>query len=337
MLLYCKLCIYALFLCFLASCSSGSKPKPVEPEPDLHQSLDAAACANADDFRGIGIGSNENDALAQARSNMAQEHFVEKLKSSVDIGGQNINGVASTNTYINIKQNAKLLNPSDAKLHYSKRQGEQTGVVACMTKADAAKSYVNMQSQLLDSLEFIAANELKATYPKQKSDARVNANTLWSKMLANHELLKSWKIEGDITRAKDIHDAVEDDYKDYCGAAKLHWNTEKETIYSELAFSKLSGSIKIEKSPCVGRGVSLAYKGSELECSVEFGLNTCFYAQSLSIRACDGTEYLQLKNDAMGAHQKPEFALDKLQNNFKSVEFWNQWIQEIKQWSPQCE
>jgi len=194
-----------------------------------------------------------------------------------------------------------------------------------------------MQSLLLDSLEFISANELKTTYPKQKSDAREKANMLWAKMLINHELLKSWKVESDITRAKGIHDAVEDDYKDYCGAAKLHWHLEQETPYSEIVFSKLSGSIKIEKSPCVGRGILLAYKGSEPQCSTKFGLSTCSYAQSLSIRACDGTEYLQLKSEATGAHQKPDFALDKLQNNLKSTEFWNQWIQEIKQWSPQCE
>jgi len=139
-----------------------------------------------------------------------------------------------------------------------------------------------------------------------------------------------------ITRAKDIHDAVEDDYKDYCGAAKLHWHSEQETPYSEIAFSKLSGSVNIEKSPCNDRGISLAYKGSEPQCTMKFGLNTCSYAQSLSVRACDGTEYLQLKGEATGAHQRPDFALDKLQSNLKSAEFWNQWIREIKQWSPQC-
>jgi len=303
----------------------------------LYQALDNASCPNADDFRGAGIGNNENEALAQARSNMALEYFSQKLKSNVQISGQNIDRVASTNTKTNIDQEAALANAQDAKLHFSTRKANQTGVVACMKREDAAKPYIHRQSMLLDSIEFIAASELKATQPKQKGDARNKANVFWAKMLANHELLKSWKIENDITRAKDIHDAVEDDYKDYCQSAKLHWLSELETPYSEIVFSKLSGSIKVEKSSCDGRGILLVYKDSEPECAMKYGLNTCIYPLSLSVIACNGTEYLKLKNEAVGAHQKLDFALDKLQGNLKTAGFWNQWIEEIKQWSPQCE
>jgi len=331
----CEFILQAFFLCFLASCSGGSKPKP--SEPNLHQTLDAVSCPNADDFRGTGIGSNENEAIAQARSNMAQEHFVEKLKSSIDIGGRNIDGVASTSTRTSIIQNAKLLNPSDAKLHYSKRQGEQTGVVVCMAKVDAAKSYANRQSLLLDSLEFIAASEQKATYPKQKSDARDKANMLWVKMLANHELLKSWKIESDITRAKDIHDAVEYDYKDYCGAAKLHWYSEQETPYSEIAFSKLSGNIKIEKSPCNGRGISLIYKNIEQKCDFA-GIFKCSLQPSLLIASCEGAEYRLLEYQNIETYHKKEgVAKEMLQEKLRNESFWDKWEQEIKQWIPKCE
>jgi len=333
----------SLFLCLLASCGGGTVSKPADSNSEqvasgnLYQVLDGVSCPNADDFRGAGIGNSENEALAQARSNMALEYFSQKLKSNVKISGQNINEVAKSSTKTNIDQEAALANAQDAKLHFSTRKGNQTGVIACMKREDAAKPYIHKQNLLLDSLEFTAATELKTNHPKQKSDARDKANLFWARMLANNELLKSWKIENDITRAKDIHDAVEDDYKDYCQSAKLHWFSELETSYSEIGFSKLSGSIKIEKSPCDGRGYLLAYKDSEPECVMKYGLNTCTYGLSLSVVACSGTEYLRLKNEAVGAHQKLDFALDKLQGNLKSAGFWNQWIQEIKQWSPQCE
>jgi len=336
----------AFFLCLLASCggSGNAASKSAESNSgqapsggNLYQTLDAVSCPNADDFRGAGIGGSENEALAQARSNMALEYFSQKLKSNVQISGQNINEMARSSTKTNIDQEAALANAQDAKMHFSTRKGNQTGVVACMKRDDAAKPYLHKQALLMDSLEFLAANELKATHPKQKGDARDKANVIWARMVTNHELLKSWRIENDITRAKDIHDAVEDDYKDYCQSAKLHWLSEFETPYSEIVFSKLSGSIKVEKSACNGRGILLVFKDSEPECVMKYGLNTCTYGLSISVVACNGTEYLQLKNEAVGAHQKLDFAIDKLLGNLKTAGFWNQWIQEIKQWSPQCE
>jgi hypothetical protein len=332
--------ILLLFLCLLASCGgTGSKSNSGAEAPgtDIYQALEEVSCPNADDFRGSGVGNSESEALAQARSNMALEHFSQKLKSDVQISGRNIDGVASTNTATSIDQKAALTNAQDARIAHKKQSGNKIGIVVCMSKADAAKPYIQRQSLLLDSLEFITASGLKATHPKQKNETRNKANAIWARMFANNGLLKSWGMESDISRAKDLHDAVEYDYKDYCQTAKLHWNPERETPYSEIVFSKLSGSVKMEKSPCNGRGISLVYKGTEPSCSVKFGLNTCDYAQSLSVSACDGTEYLQLKSDVMGAHQKPDFALEKLQGNLKSAEFWSQWMQEIKQWSPQCE
>ena len=149
----------AFFLCLLASCA-GYKPDSGHSGKNLHQILEEVSCPNMDDFRATGIGGSESEALAQARSNMAQEHFSQKLKSSVQISGRNINSVASSSAFINIDQEAALLNPQDAKLHHSKRHGEQTGVVACMSRADAAKPYFQNESRI---------NELLAIAKEEKN------------------------------------------------------------------------------------------------------------------------------------------------------------------------
>jgi len=133
--------------CLLASCA-GSKTEPKAEQrqqgKNLYKTLEEVSCPNMDDFRGIGIGESESEALAQARANMAQEHFAVKLKSDLDIHAQNIDGVASSRAQSSISQEAKLLNPNDAKLHHSARQDDKVGAVACMSRADFAAFYDKM-------------------------------------------------------------------------------------------------------------------------------------------------------------------------------------------------
>jgi len=131
-----------LFSFLLVSCAGKSGQG--QQGNNLHKALEEVSCPGADDFRGIGIGENESEALAQARANMAQEHFAVKLKSDIDIHAQNIDGVANSRSQTNISQEAKLLNPNDAKLHHSARQDNKVGVVACMSRADFAAFYDKM-------------------------------------------------------------------------------------------------------------------------------------------------------------------------------------------------
>ncbi len=133
-----------LFSCLLASCAGSKADNKVGQEKNLYKALEEVSCPSATDFRGIGIGESESEALAQARANMAQEHFAVKLKSDIDIRAQDIDGTASSYTQASISQEAKLLNPNDAKLHHSARQGDKVGAVACMSRADFAAFYDKM-------------------------------------------------------------------------------------------------------------------------------------------------------------------------------------------------
>jgi hypothetical protein len=327
--------INAIFLFFLVSCSSGSKSKPAEPEPDLNQALDAAACTNADDFRGTGIGSNENEAIVQARSNMAQEYFVEKLKSSVDIGGQNINGVATTNTYTNIRQNAKLMNPSDAKLYYSKRQGERVGVVVCMTKADAAKGFVERQRQVADSLLLVSNTALNTEHPKHKNEAWQKTQMLYNDFVRIQNLLEGWGVKSPYL-VDEIYSKTREDYRNYCQGMKIYWqDTQNEC--SNAIFAAFSKNIKIEKSQCSG-GLNLNFNCLERCKSSAYGIE-CSFEPSLSIESCGGQSYSLLKaqmpittTDMYNEAKSRE----KMIENLTSAAFLNEWEKEIKEWIPKC-
>jgi len=321
--------IFFLLLGFILLWNCASTPKE-----SLYEILEKEQCPQGN-FRGWGIADGEMAAIDLAKVKIASE-----MQDTISVQSKYINEVIDEKDktyFINqISRNYSINNASDAKIKFKKQQGKEIGVVACMSKADAAKSFLERQRLLEDSLSLASNSAVSTEHPKHKNEAWHKTQMLYNDFVRIQYLLEGWGVRSPYL-ADEIYSRAREDYRNYCGDAKLHWNPEKETYYSDIAFSKLSGSIKMEKSPCNGRGISLAYKGTEPECSAKFGLNTCSYANSLSLNACDGTEYLQLKSDAMGAHQKLDFAVEKLQSNFKSAEFWNQWIQEIKQWSPQCE
>jgi hypothetical protein len=314
----------------LVSCG-GSKPSTASEFPQCP----------VGEFSGFGAGETESEALSMAHSDLAKQISLSiKVTTQYSVSQQNSNNKEYINTKYEteIREESALSNAQDARIIHKNREGNKISVIACMSRADAAKSFLEQQRIITDSLEIISGTALNERHPKLKNYAWNKTQTLWNKFMNIQNLLESWEIESKyFYSASKTYSKTRDSYKDYCQNAKLHWNPKQETHYSEIAFSKLSGNVKMEKSPCAVSGISLAYKGLEPECSVKFGLNSCSYAQSLSLVACDGTEYLQFKNDVVGAHQKPDFALEKLQDNFKSAEFWSEWAQEIKEWSPQCD
>jgi len=189
-----------------------------------------------------------------------------------------------------------------------------------------------------DSLEMVSGIMLSTEHPKHKNEAWHKTQMLHNDFMRIQHLLEGWGV-GSPYQAEEIYSRAREDYKNYCRDAKLHWNAERDDIYSEMAFSKLSGVLKMEKSPCAGRGISLAYRGSEPECESHGGLYGCSYQPSLQIASCGGAKSRLLESPASikGFGQKEEIAVEKLQDRLRKENFWKEWEQEIKQWSPQCE
>jgi hypothetical protein len=322
----------ALLIPLFVGCVSTVRQAEPAPAPECR----------AGEFRGNGIGQSENEALTEAHSALARQitssvnvTIERRVSQQVSNGMESLNAGYESRTVIE----SALPNAQDARVAGSIRSGDKINVTVCMSKSDAAKGFLERQRLAADSLELASNTALTTEHPKSKNEAWRRTQVLWSELVRIQSLLDGWGVaKADyFNSANEIYSRARADYKGYCQDVKLHWNPAGENLYSEIAFAVLSKNLKVEKSPCADRGISLAWKGSDPECSMKFGLNTCSCALSLSLRSCDGTEYLQLNSDVMGAHQKPDFALEKLQSNLKSAEFWNQWTQEIKQWSPQCE
>ncbi|MDR1830661.1 MAG: hypothetical protein LBQ76_07830 [Candidatus Fibromonas sp.] len=294
-----------------------------------------------DEFSGVGTGANEEEALNTAYSLLARQihssvKVSEKYTQSQKVSGgkENLNSGYASKTEVE----SSLINAHDARVLRIERSKGKTSVTVCMSRSAAAKGFAEKQRLVADSLEIAANFALGAEHPKSKNEAWQRTQALWNEFARLQGM-----IEGLGAAKADFYDAANKVYsqaKDeqiaYCQNSKQHWTPEKENNYSELALSMLSKNLKMEKSACKGKGVSLIYKNTEPECSQKFGLHSCSYKPSLSVASCEGVEYRLLEGSAEGAHQKQDFALEKLQNNLKTAQFWQKWEQEIKEWSPQC-
>jgi len=321
--------LFALIILLLISCASTEQVKPV--------------VCKADEFSGFGVGEHESEALSEAHSSLAKQInssvkvTIERMvNQQVSNGKEDLNSVYESKTTIE----ATLPNAHDARIVSKKRNGNKINIAVCMTKADAAKGFIERQRLVADSLDLVSHVLMNTGHPKHKNEAWHKTQILWNEFARIQNLLDGWGIAkaSFYEPANKIYSQTREEYKGYCQTFKLHWKPPKrETDYSSMAFSILSKNLKIEKSACKGNGISLVYKNSEPDCSYKFGIYNCSCKPSLSLLSCDGTEYLLLENTVENSHQKQELALEKMKDAFKSADFWEKWEKEIKEWSPKCE
>ena len=97
-------------------------------------------------IRGSGIGESEREAMTKARTDISSQ-----IKLSITFASERYEKqFLSENKEIlemefnsQVKQTTELLNAQDAKLQSTKIIGSKIGVVACMSREDAAKPYLS--------------------------------------------------------------------------------------------------------------------------------------------------------------------------------------------------
>ncbi|MDR2732300.1 MAG: hypothetical protein LBB36_03680 [Fibromonadaceae bacterium] len=145
-------------------------------------------------------------------------------------------------------------------------------------------------------------------------------------------------LDSTMETVRDIYSKMRASCIEYGKSAGLHWNSEQNSEYSNLAFSKLSGSLDVQKSDCANNGVSLVYKDSKPVCKRQYGVFACSYGSDLSIASCEGNEYLLLQGENVeGVKAKEDDALDNLKEKLARVDFWKEWELELNKWRLKCD
>ncbi|GBU24157.1 hypothetical protein R83H12_00785 [Fibrobacteria bacterium R8-3-H12] len=317
-----------LIIPMLIGCASA--PRQAEPEP-------AAEC-QADEFRGFGVGENENTALSEARSALAGQ-----ISSSVNVTMERIVSQRMSNgkEYLNSGYESRttiesfLPNAQDARIVRSKRNGNKINIVVCMSRSDAAKGFLERQRLLADSLGLASGTELNTEHPKQKNEAWRKTQMLYNDFARIQNMLEGWGVKSPYL-ADELYSKAREDYRNYCQGAKVFWQDAGNEC-SNAVFAVLSKKIKIEKSKCSG-GLNMKFNCLEKCKSYSYGIE-CSYEPSLSIESCGGQSYSLLKTQTPATSTdtyNEAKAREKLAESLTKAVFLNEWKKEIKEWMPQC-
>jgi len=321
--------LFALAIPIFIGCASTARQ--TEPAPE---------CL-ADEFRGFGTGGNENEALDGAYSALAKQ-----INSSVNVTTERTVSQRISNGKEDLASGyesrtameSSLPNAHDARITYKKHDGNKTNVVVCMTKADAAKGFLERQRLVADSLLLASNTELNTEHPKRKNEAWRRTQMLWRELLRIQTLLEGWGVAKTdyFSNSSEAYESAKSDYQTYCKNMKIHWK-DSDSQCSKEAFAELSRRAKLEKSECLN-GLNLNFNCLEKCKSSSYGVE-CSYEPSLAIESCGGEKYSLLKAGmpATGNDMYNESkAKEKLAENFSKATFFNEWEKEVKEWIPQC-
>ena len=315
----------------------GCASNTVKESVSLVQSLQSVQCG-VREFRGAGFGIGEKEAV-----NAAQSELAKQIHSSITVSVKN----STSQNILNGKEELKseyvsesivqstLGNIHDARVQHVESRVNETGAVVCMSRADAAKGFIEQQRLIMDSLKMSSNLEINTKHPKQKNDAWHKTQMLYNKFAVIQNLLNGWDVKSDYS-ADELYGKTQEDYKDYCKGSKVHWEDAGNEC-SEAIFSILSKNVKMEKSLCES-GLKIIFSCAEKCKSFSFGIE-CSAEPSLSIESCGGESYslLRVKEPITGSDMNnQQRAKEKFIENLSNPIFLKEWETEIMEWVPKC-
>jgi len=306
------------------------------PKSSLFDILEQEQC-ETDSFKGTGIADAEMEAIGIARSIIAS-----RIQASLEVHSELTREVIEQKASLHFKkdiiQTYILKNANNVEIKFRKQEGQKIGVVACMTKANAAKDFVEQQRLIADSLEMVSSAMLNTKHPKHKNEDWHKTQTYYNTIVAVQNLLDTWGFAKTdyFNKANEIYAKTKDYYKSYCKDMKIFWQDAGNEC-SETVFAMLSKEIKMEKSRCFG-GLKLNFNCPE-KCAGSALGTECSFNPSLAIESCSGEKYSMLKIQepvtGIDAHNKTQ-AKENLIENLSKADFFKEWAEEITELVPQC-
>ncbi|MCL2207660.1 MAG: LPP20 family lipoprotein [Fibromonadales bacterium] len=306
----------------------------------MTEALADVKCASGD-FRGVGIAKNENDAIAQARSMIASQ-----IKSSVSYKSESkmdqrvVDGseqLSMKNT-MQTQQESKLLNAQDAQVKKSLAKDGSHGVVACMSRVNAAKPYQARQTQIADSLSMLGKTAPAQKSPKLKKTAWQKTSALYNEYLDNGKVLQSLGVPSvSSEEVSNLYELVKSDYQNFCSNQKIYWPNSSD-YGSRILYSKFSGDFVLNPGDCEN-GLQLSILDAEIQCEYKasLGNHLCSFRPILKGESCAGEVFFQLPlNPVLSISSKtPRSAESKLESKIRSADI-SSWKLELKKWVSSC-
>lgn len=317
---------------------SVSKAVPAESQVPLSDLLQAFACPNADDLRGMGIAADANSALV-----IAQKEISAKIQSVVVAQTEQTrqaNVDASGNETLTSSFEAKtqvitrLQNAQDAKPIATLTQSGKYGVIACMQRADAARPFAKEAALMQDSVMLALKTFEEQKHPIVKNDAFKTAREIYVRSLAVEDVLHGLGV--DVGReVKAAFDSAQQKYNEFRSQYAFYYqdeNGKNSAAQRRLVFERLSAKYPVRNAVC-SNGLLLKLSVSPVDC-IEKSLGlSCSATLTLNGSNCDGESYFSInaKVKGSGRYDKNE-AIERLDQSISNGDWFNDWANELNKW-----
>ncbi|MCL2102029.1 MAG: hypothetical protein FWH22_10000 [Fibromonadales bacterium] len=306
----------------------------------IMKNLHGVQCASGE-FRGVGVAKNESEALALARSMIANQ-----IQSSVSVRTesrteqQTRNGkeeLLKRDNLMQTEQKSQLLNAQDAQIKHSVAMDGNAGVVACMSRENAAKPYLARQNQIADTLSMLAKAFPAEKRPKQKKDIWQKTSDFYNKYMEIERILQSLGKAEEFEAIRNLYELVKNDYQKFCSSQEIYWK-DADSYGSKILISKFSKEFMLNTEVCKS-GLQISLLDAEIQCEYKasLGNHLCLFRPALKGESCSGETFFQLTlSPALStANKVSRSAESKLESKIRSHDF-SDWKQELKKWVSIC-
>jgi len=323
-----KKIIPCVLLFFVFCCLNCTKSKKNETAAF---SLDEISCP-AGFIRGSGIGESEPEAMAKARVAISSQIKLSMVIASELYEKQFLNGdkdVFEMEYNSKMKQTTELLNAQDAKLQSTKIIGNGIGVVACMSREDAAKPYLIELQKANDSLGIAVKTALAQDHPRTKKEAVKTAENLRMRQIMAVQVLQGLGKNMELQENESYGEMIKN-YGEFSSKYKIIWLGGDEQI-SQVLVSKISSRYKIETGACT-HGLKLIPISPEAFCENNSSYGPqCSYLPALEGRSCADELYFTLRGQMVRGTGINDYndAMRKLLALIPNAPFWQKWFEEL--------
>lgn len=322
----------------LVSCSSSPKEEAVQvqtaPAVEAPLIMDES-CPNPSDLRGFGIAENPAAAEQLAQKNIAaqiQSTVVAasnaKISETTDADG---NEMVQSSFQVESKVITRLENAQDVKIIASRQQGGKSGVVACMSRSDAMKPYVNRARILQDSLHFVAKTFEGAVHPLIMNKTYKTGQRIYNQYVVTSSILNSLGMVVEASTADSDYKSMHDAFTGFLSNYAMYFEPPQSELENAI-YTVVSQNFSVVSGEC--RGGLLLTAGSQNEKCSEGSLGIkCSATLILNGSSCEGESYFNLMADVSGSGKYSEDeAKEKLKKNIQKAEWFTEWRRELNRW-----
>ncbi|WP_290766439.1 hypothetical protein [Fibrobacter sp. UBA4297] len=337
--LYIYLLVAILGVAVLSGCASEKKAKSHRstPKMSVSQELDLVSCSEGE-LRGAGLASDYDQALNSAVSQVATQiqssvvsTSVMQVKSDVSAAGEeSISSSFDRKSQVSIE----LRNRQDVHVRETFAHDGVVGVVACMSKSDAAKPYRDDLHKNRDELMAAVAVLLNTTHPLGKKDNYEKMTVAYSKYRDLLLVLQSLGFNENSAEIDNSYAKATENYINFKSKYKVYTYGDFETEEGKILLEQILGDIKLQSlNGSCEEGLVLDLDISSPTCKEGTLGVSCTESVALNGKSCNGETYFTLGGSLKGTGR---FDLDearaKLVKNASKNDFVQGWKYEIDRW-----